>query len=276
MINGRVGYELEIGLKRDIFDDTPEVYEDDAGDYRCRECDSLEGDCECSGIDQKNKQLVNNFSIVGDGSIRSIHPESVSKELKSKIYPLNDIKTLLKDFEKITPFFMESNSTMGTHIHISFNKDDTNYIKLCSWDFVSSFQKAYLKNFKFSREQERRGNKFCRFYQSKMEFKRRLKKQINFRQQRYNSINFMSFFIHRTIEFRLFPSTKYYKRFKKYLLFTVGFINQFLKKKEIKLKRERRLKPTEKDILIEIKENVNKDINIEVEKDSEEFFICAE
>lgn len=195
----QIGYELETGIKR-------------FSDYR---------------------QLANtlNFVVAQDGSVNTHKRNAYPIELKSKVYQYGkDMGTLISDFKAIKKRIAEVNNSMGLHIHISFSKKK-NYYKLCSWDFVNYFQNEYIRKFKTPREIERTTNHYCKFYRDKRAFCIASAVQLasNTKNERYWAVNFNAYPLYKTIEFRVFPSTKKVKEFKAYIRFVKSVVYTFLK-----------------------------------------------
>ena len=183
------------------------------------------------------KSLVPKGWIVSsDASVHS-NKRNYSCELKTSKYPITTkkIKQLLKDFEKVSKEIKEVNRSCGLHIHISFKKLP-DYYKLFSWDFVNKFQDFIFANFKTAVEKARPFNSYCSFYGSKKDFLQATNGAITSHSRNYRnySVNFNSYNIFKTIEFRVFPGVKTVAKFKKYLTMLLNFINDYLQSKELK------------------------------------------
>ncbi|MBY9021792.1 MAG: hypothetical protein KGD67_12110, partial [Candidatus Lokiarchaeota archaeon] len=95
-------------------------------------------DNEKERLDRKIYTLLRGcgFEITTDGSIHTINHNSISKEIKSKIYTIEkkeDLKKVFDDFKTIEKGITEVNNSMGLHFHISFNKP-LYYFELCNYD----------------------------------------------------------------------------------------------------------------------------------------------
>lgn len=275
-MKAKLGYELEIGidLQKIEYGTERSIYENDNGDMECESCGNYADDCECSGEGKIICEDITSlgFEIAEDGSISTNENLTECVELRSPIYSLeeNGKEKIINDFKAIQKYFKDSNDTMGLHFHISFTGDDTNYLKLCSWEFVSKFQQEYLNNFEYERESKRINNQYCKFFISEDDFKEKvIRQQKNDHNARYTSVNYKSFAKTRTIEFRIFPSTKYYTRFEKYLTFTLDLIEEYLKNAKLpQISRSRELDKKEIEEIREIKDSV--------EKDAGELIVCVE
>jgi hypothetical protein len=195
----RIGFELETGIKRN-------------SDYR---------------------ELANtlNWVVSGDGSVHTTKRNAYAIELKSRVYQFGkEMGTLVKDFNAVKKRIAETNSSMGLHIHLSFSRKQ-HYYKLCSWDFVDYFQTEYAKKFTKPKEVSRMNNNYCKFYRDKRQFQIASAVQLasNTKNERYWAVNFNAYPLYKTIEFRIFPSTKKVKEFKAYIRFVKYAVYSFLK-----------------------------------------------
>lgn len=247
MLNAKLGYELEIGLDRTKAKgkktDNPNIeYDEDEDYYYCSSCGESENNCNCEYYERDYKKIKKaGFEVETDCSLshsgKFLPREIDLKELKSKVYDISkngERDKIYNDFKTIEPYLKESNKTMGLHFHISFNDDDLNYLKLCNYDFVEKFTKAYLENFKGERQISRLINRFSKGYNSKTEFNKVLKRQLAKDNNKFYAVNYCSYFRFKTIEFRVFPSTDNFKQFKKYIVFLLKFIDNYLSNYKIK------------------------------------------
>jgi len=155
-------------------------------------------------------------------------------ELRSKKYTIKKVKEFLKDFETVSKSIAEVNSSCGLHIHISFKKLH-DYYKLFSWDFVCKFQDLIKQKFKLKLEKTRLNNTFCQLYQCPSDFLKISNAAIlcRSRSHRYHSVNFNSYNILKTVEFRVFPGVKSPVQFKKYLMMLLKFVDNYLQSKKL-------------------------------------------
>jgi hypothetical protein len=231
-LNMRLGYELEGGFSyQDVIHNR---------DFKAELKDTL-------------KDLK--FNIGGDGSVMC--HKGIDAEIKSRVYDLNnaeDLKIIIEDFKKIMPFIEGINDTCGLHFHISF-KDLEKYYLLCSYKFASEFVNAYKEKFKTIEEQNRLNNHFCMGYIDKTDFKKVVKRQLEDTGKngfRYRAVNYNSYNLYKTIEFRIFRSVDNEKKFQEYLKFVFKFVtdyikeNDFLKKSEVLASRKSYKTPIEK------------------------------
>lgn len=186
------------------------------------------------------------FSIGEDGSVDCWKNNSDEVEFKSPVYrksnqkkkkrllffdvkqPLVDDK-LFDDFKQIACYINEINHSMGLHVHLSFaNKEHYKY--LFSYDFVKLFQEAYKKKFTKKKERKRMDNDYCKFYDDGYEFLDIFREATSTKCKvaRGFSVNFNAYPVHHTIEFRIFPSTSDVEEFKKYVLFLVNFVSDYI------------------------------------------------
>jgi len=164
-----------------------------------------------------------------------IQPEE-GVEFRSKIYfganQKNKSLNILNDFSKVAKKVCTINDSMGLHFHVSL-KNRASIKKLFTWEFVKAFQAAYKRKFTSDEEIERIDNDYCEFYQDKEDFENTLHTAIRGARKnnsRYKCINFNAYKSFKTIEFRIFPATNNPKKFEKYMLFTVNFVNDYYEK----------------------------------------------
>jgi hypothetical protein len=213
-----IGYELEAGLK------------------------------ENSGVRNVARQL--GFRIGDDGSVYCDDMDTWEAELNSPVYQGQKGKKLLffelkkpdmdnkifSDFEQLSHYVKEINDSMGLHIHVSF-KNKKYYQYLFSFAFVKFFQKEYMRHFKKPVERNRANNEYCEFYDDGdiYEFKDIKDEALGSHDKcdaRNHSVNFNSYPVHKTIEFRIFPATKRSKDFKRYVNFVTGCVTSFISEVE--------------------------------------------
>lgn len=187
----------------------------------------------------KNKKFIS----VTDGSIHLNKKNCDNAEFNSCVYEdintKKDLKIILQDFKELSEFIGEINNTMGLHFHISF-KNFSDYYSLLNYKFFEVFINGYIDKFKNEIEQKRINNNFCSPYLNEKEFNLITRNQLkfNYKCARYKAINYNSFNIHKTIEFRIFPSTKSLKKFKEYLYFLYDCIINYLKEIDKRQKGE--------------------------------------
>ena len=179
------------------------------------------------------------YKTSGDGSILTKY---YACEIKSGIYEIEnkeDLNKIFEDFNKIKKYIKDTNKSCGIHIHISF-KDMADYYSLLNWNFADNFLKKYEKTFKSEIEKSRLINSFCKKYEDENDFNKTTKQMLKCLNKgyRYKAINYNSFNVLKTIEFRLFPSTKSEEKFKDYITFLYDNIIKFLKKDKPKEKEQ--------------------------------------
>jgi len=189
------------------------------------------------------------FSIGDDGSIECWKNNSMEVEFKSPVYrksnqknkkllffdikqPLVDNK-VFDDFKQIACYINEINHSMGLHVHLSF-ATKKHYEYLFSYDFVKLFQNAYKKNFTKKKEKKRIRNDYCKFYNNDYDFLDTFHDAVSTKTKCARSfvVNFNAYPVHHTIEFRIFPSTKNVEEFKRYVLFLVSFVKDYISSME--------------------------------------------
>jgi len=180
-----------------------------------------------------NLCIENNWICESDCSIEYLGLDRdyyTPREIKICKYPLNNYEKLFKDLKPLLDI-IKVNRSCGLHIHISF-KNNVNYYKLLKWLFVENFQKEYLNTFKTIIERDRKTNRFSKFYEDINDFnfvtEQQLKTPYKVR-DRYKSINFNSFNIHHTIEFRIFAGCNKITKFKENYFFLMGSVLEGLK-----------------------------------------------
>lgn len=179
--------------------------------------------------------LKNHWIKSFDGSIRTTPTYNVEAEIKFH-YDLKELNKNLPKIKKLLSLIKSSQAFgCGLHMHLSF-EEICNYYKLSCWKFVDYFQKEYIKYAKTEEERERKNNTFCKFYPNKELYIANTNEQLKTTQKnaRYYAVNFNSFNIHQTIEFRIFVGTDKYSRFVDNINFLIKTINDFLsQEKEI-------------------------------------------
>jgi len=165
-----------------------------------------------------------------DGSIRTSNSgDGDGREIKLR-YDLVDIDRLFQDYEKLAEL-IKVNKSCGLHFHISF-KDPIVYFKLASYDFVKFFQDGITALFTTEAERYRLSCRFCSLYASEQNFSTYANKQLNSPsrcgESRYKAINFNAYNLHKTIEFRIFAPTVKIEVFKKYVLFLLRTIEEYI------------------------------------------------
>lgn len=202
-----------------------------------------------------------------DGSINS-SSDYHALELKSRIYEIKnrkDLKKVIEDFKKISEYMKEVNSSMGIHFHISF-KNLSDYYTLLNFDFADRFIKKYKENFKSKIERDRLLNHYCKIYEDEKDFKNSTKQALRCMGKgfRYKAINYNAYNCYKTIEFRLFSSTKEVKKFKDYITFLYDYVINYLKedddgliKKDLIVKKRKFNKETEDEKIIITEDEIN-------------------
>jgi hypothetical protein len=115
---------------------------------------------------------------------------------------------------------------MGFHIHVSFEpKEFLGYIVLHDYNALTKLKEAYLEKFKAQREKKRVGSNYCRFTDSEKDFMGYL------RREHYCAISSVdSFRRHKTIEFRVFPSSSKDYKLSEYIDFVIDFTKDLISK----------------------------------------------
>jgi hypothetical protein len=209
-----LGYEIETGINRKCFDL-------DYNDY--------------SNFNQFLKDK--NFKHTTDGSIHlKDNQNNTPLEFNSNVYKdiknINDLNPIFEDFKILKGFIKEVNASCGFHIHLSF-KNISDYYTLLNYDFANKFIKAYEEKFKGEEEIKRLSNNYCKGYENKKDFNKITRFQLRYNTKcssRYKAVNYNSFNLYKTIEFRIFPSTKSLDKFKEYVTFLYDFVTDYIKK----------------------------------------------
>jgi|TARA_Y100000310_G_scaffold345029_1_gene461280 hypothetical protein len=229
-----LGFEIESGLDKRLYANNghPDDYDDADIEY---------------ADDFFNLIKRIGYKTSGDGSILTKY---YACEIKSGIYEIEnkeDLNKIFEDFNKIKKYIKDTNKSCGIHIHISF-KDMADYYSLLNWNFADNFLKKYEKTFKSEIEKSRLINSFCKKYEDENDFNKTTKQMLKCLNKgyRYKAINYNSFNVLKTIEFRLFPSTKSEEKFKDYITFLYDNIIKFLKKDKPKEKEKIMIHKTRK------------------------------
>lgn len=182
-----------------------------------------------------------------DGSINPSRACPNTCEIKF-YYPISELNENLVKIENLFKL-IKVNRSCGGHIHISFlNTGD--YFKLCNFDFVNHFQEKYKSYAKTTIEKNRVNSRWCRNYDNKLHFKTTVDNQLrtNGKIDRYFMVNFNSFNIHNTVEFRVFAATNKINKLVKNVNFIFDTINSF-NYKSIEIAIEKTL-PTKKGKIV--------------------------
>ena len=155
------------------------------------------------------------WKMTSDGSLnagRGYH----TKEIHVGVYSLDDKDRMFVDLKELFEL-INVNESCGLHIHLSFEKT-SDYYKLLNWKFVDGFQNEIRKKFKTTLEIGRLNNSYCHFYNDEKNFIYHTNIQVkNYgKVDRYWSVNFNSFNLVKTIEFRIFAPTNSITKFKNY------------------------------------------------------------
>lgn len=179
--------------------------------------------------------LNNRWQKSCDGSIRTSPTFPNECEIKFH-YDLKELNSNLPKIKKLLELVKSGEDYhCGLHMHISF-EEICNYYKLTCWKFVKYFQEKYSEYAKNLEERSRINNPYCKFYPNKELFIVNTDYQLRAtgKNERYWCVNFNSFNIHNTIEFRIFTGTDKYSRFTDNINFLIKTINEFLnEQKEI-------------------------------------------
>lgn len=173
---------------------------------------------------------TNQWNFGSDGSIRNYsYPSETGVEFTIGPYSLDDIPNMLNKLEEALKL-VKVNSSCGLHFHLSFNNIAV-YYKLLNWNFVSLFQQKIVSKFKSRLEQGRLNNNFCKFYTSESDFKTQTTIQLDSfcKNNRYFAVNYNSYNLHKTIEFRIFAPTNKVKKVKSYINLVLNSIKSYLK-----------------------------------------------
>lgn len=175
--------------------------------------------------------LKNNWRVSGDGSIRTNSEFPFCSEIKFH-YDIDELKNNIEEIKKLFEFVESGNKfNCGLHIHVSFDNIQT-YYKLCSWKFIDFFQKRYKGYATTEEEKSRIINNYSKFYNSKEDFIFMTNDQLKYpgkNSSRYHAINFNSFNLYKTVEFRIFAGTNSITKFVKNTNFLIETLNEFLK-----------------------------------------------
>lgn len=198
----------------------------------------IEGYVKTSEDSEALHDLINSFGweYGSDGSISPQESCYETLEIQTTPYLRKDYELFLQHIEQIYNY-MKFNSTCGLHIHLSFD-DMSNYFSLLDWGFVSKFQDAYNDKFKEECEQERKLNRYSRFFKDKKDYEYKTQNQTyeqSKSRERYTAINFNAYNLYKTIEFRIFPAATSPHKFKDYLVWLLEFVADYINtNKEVK------------------------------------------
>lgn len=155
-------------------------------------------------------------------------------EFVSPPYAAKDLGKMEADIEKIWKDAVQPagiNSTMGTHIHISF-KNPAHYYAVFNYAFAKKFEADYREFFKDDERALRRlENHFCEYYRGVDAFRQHTAQQVattEKSQYRYHIINFNAYRRYKTIEFRIFPRLTNPKDLRKWVLFVKKSVTEYL------------------------------------------------
>lgn len=181
---------------------------------------------ECIVNDDKYQVLYqicqqNHWTLKNDGSVSVNNRNSNTErgvEFTLGPYSFTDIPLMLEKIDIALTQVAYVNNTCGLHFHLSFD-DISVYYKLLNWNFAQAFQNTIKEKFKTKLELGRLQNRFCVQYKDETDFKEHTNKQLNsyYKDDRYFSINYNAYNIHKTIEFRIFAPTMKVKKINGYI-----------------------------------------------------------
>lgn len=212
------------------------------------------------GTNYADKTILRNVKgtdITGDGSIHA-KKATRAREILLQATKIKDIDGLKQRVLGLKKYVNETNNSMGFHIHVSF-KNHSDYAKIYNYNFYREFIKEYAKNFTTKEELSRLNNSYCSRYKSLKHFSNNTSQQVlsEYKSNRYFAVNYNSYNIHNTIEFRIFPANNP-ERLIQYIDFTVNFIKDWLKKSRMKTslvynlnlrKRSRNIEKNDKELI---------------------------
>lgn len=174
----------------------------------------------------------NNWAYTSDGSIRGYTSTEVPVEFKAGVYDISNKKVLFREVDKAMKL-IRVHESCGLHMHLSFN-NLTDYWKLLSYEFADYFQKLIKIRFVKPVDLRRLEAMWCKFYYSQDDFKKQTQEQLRTTQKnnRYFAVNYNSFNIHNTIEFRIFAATSNIEQFKSDVDFLLNSVEEFLNRKK--------------------------------------------
>ena len=227
----KIGIELEAGFNR----------------YDVEEIEQY-----CESIDAQFKH---------DGSIRTHESENLAREVATRPYELNEMNQIAEDFDVIYSYVQEVNSSMGMHVHFSFNKQDT-YNCLFNRKFNAYFKKELKKRYKGNNELLRRLTENS-YTSSKYEMSYFQRNDL-YGASRYKFINWRSYSKFKTVEFRIFDAPKTQKQLMDYLIFLIFTVKKYVSTYKFKVELD-----------VEIEENELQPLNLEITEEIEEKLVVT-
>lgn len=224
-LKGTIGFELECGVPIEVHE-------------------NLKRNC--------NRRM---FVVSDDGSLR-VPDNQINTELKSPVYAIkNDHKKLSNDLRAICKYISPVNESMGFHVHVKPNCIGLQQA-LTEKPNVDKFCELYLEKFKSKLERERSSNRYCRFSQEISAENW----NYHYWSEKYLAVNSNNAFRnHKTVEFRVFPSSNKPSKLLSYIGFTLKYLDDLKAKlqepsEEITIRR-RALVPEALKKKIEVKGN---------------------
>jgi hypothetical protein len=184
---------------------------------------------------QKTREVHNLAYKLGweptcDGSVSCYTTSAKSEEYRSKVYTLQAFPNFKSDLKKLAKYFKEANRTMGYHVHISF-KNLEDYSKIFCKDFKDRFLESLREKANKDNDTKFLGrytNRYCVARYDDVDYFERMRID---RDDRYKAINFIcAYQQHKTIEFRIFPSSKSAEVLTGYTKFLLDFVTDYLRK----------------------------------------------
>lgn len=170
------------------------------------------------------------LKISDDGSIRVMEPYN-SIEIQTKPFLLSEKDILFKIIDLIDAQKPLINDSMGFHLHISF-KNFLEYQKLYNYKFIEFFKNEYKREFKEDTDDLKRlNNHYSKAYKNETDFNLNTLRQLRDKTKsgsRYFFINFNSFNLYKTIEFRIFRFNRG-EKLKQYINFLINVVEKYLK-----------------------------------------------
>jgi len=208
-------------------------------------------------------RVSNSLKAISEKRFNSRNYDTCEIRGRGFVFPFDRIEEFYTLINKIFDLGFRVNSSCGCHIHLSF-ENMKDYYKLMKWNFIETFQEKLKDLFKTKYEKLRLFAYYSKLYTSQLEFENAIQNQTyeeGKANTRYYSVNFNSFPLYRTIEFRIFPSTCNIEKLKKYCSFLLNIVEEFTRTNEsIKLSMDktidkiRRQHNKNKKIIIKIQE----------------------
>lgn len=161
-----------------------------------------------------------------DGSISSRSADQATEFLSTPVDTRN-LARLKDNLTVLYQYVQDANSSMGLHVHLSFN-EDKHYWALASKEFCDNYIEALKESPMYEGQLKTRidqSNEYAETVNSIDTVESMLSGR-----SRYHAVNFASWSEHHTLEFRIFPAYDNVRDIMEAVTFTIDFVEDWVTK----------------------------------------------